>query len=643
VEAAEHCCKSACSDSGDDFSIALLVRRGRSSPLIVFASGLTSQCDVPTRKTLKAAAKLFFSSLPNAGQTKKSTRRHPVTGLLWSTGDSLPAGAVSRASIGGRPSLAVTSATQHAVGAGAGGAPAGLAAGMAGRGGRASHVVGSRDDGSGNGGGGDGGGGGGGSGGGGGGGCGGGGGAAGRGAFGSGNESGAAGVDATPRYTAGAGGQMQGIGARDVGVGHISPSPDATSRYGQLPIMPAVVGNKAKVAATGKRTRNSDVPIGAVDGGSEVAAPDDAPPPEPRTFEVTPDMAAHFKSKFADAGLPIIRKHYTGFLALLKYLYDIRLGRKGRTTPYEPLFPQVGVNVSVRLQYIDDTDVIVPLSMNNANHQNKDATCALLLFMIYDVKDAAYEWILDRYLEGMRSMAVSGTAGKPRVARKKAAAAAATAAAAAATAAGRARGQDGQVAAVAAAAGARSSAGPRQHGRRAPYFPSPPPAPPRLSDDLYQDGEHVGTCTVHLEMPKHHGHDLPSQNVAVFLRSCTPAGCDQRYAFDMDTSFCVESGYPQLMLLSECVNQRVVWPISDIGYVCVDDLALPLPLLPSLSHSLPVNDGYIAGYLCHMNHVLTCLLVRVFFFVMALFFPFCVSFCSLQAACGVVERPPWSA
>ena len=68
---------------GSDFSVALLVRRGSSTPLIVYATGLTSEADNGTRKALKAAAMLFFRSLPVAPSVQGAVQRDPSTGLVW--------------------------------------------------------------------------------------------------------------------------------------------------------------------------------------------------------------------------------------------------------------------------------------------------------------------------------------------------------------------------------------------------------------------------------------------------------------------------------------------------------------------------------------------------------------------------------
>lgn len=204
--------------------------------------------------------------------------------------------------------------------------------------------------------------------------------------------------------------------------------------------------------------------------------------------------------KFTDAQLSIAREHMSGIMALLKFLYDVRLPRFGTTKPNKPLFPVVARDVSVNFYAMDPKNQgKIQLNLKNVGSQNKYTTLALLILMIYDQKDGAYEWIVDRYCAGMRVPTKSNTAGKERraneskkraaeaVGEASAAAAAATAAAAAPT--GPAAPTPHEAAVVAAAAAGlhrcdRPSAGitvwenqcraaarrRRRHGRR------PPPA-----------------------------------------------------------------------------------------------------------------------------------------------------------------------
>jgi len=81
--AARHCCKSACLKGGSVFSVVLILRRGSSTLLIVYASGLTKSADNGTRKALKAAEMFFFRSLPAARQPQPVVPHDPSTGLMW--------------------------------------------------------------------------------------------------------------------------------------------------------------------------------------------------------------------------------------------------------------------------------------------------------------------------------------------------------------------------------------------------------------------------------------------------------------------------------------------------------------------------------------------------------------------------------
>jgi len=388
-----------------------------------------------------------------------------------------------------------------------------------------------------------------------------------------------------PGGTGAAIGGASGITAEGVRVdAEIPASVSATGRYAELPPLPAFIGTKAVI---GKRARGALLP-----------SPSASTPPKTSTWDVTPEAAASFKARFSDAGLRITRKHLVGILTLLKYCYDVRLKRVGRNTPYEPLFPTAAVGVTVNLQHVDAVKgvVPVPLVLKNVSYQQKNATCSLLLYMLYKVGDDAYDWVLSRYCEGMRAHQPSPTAGAPRLtsapkpraisdetavkAGAAVAGAAATAAAGAATKVAAAQ----TAAAVADAGAAAGTAALEQEQRasggtlgstgaviqavplgRARYFPTPSPALPRRSTMVYKDGQELGTCDVHLEFEQHHGTFLPPNHVSIILRTSKDGSV--RYPMDTNAAFCVERGFPEEMLLTRCINQRLVWQVKDIGYV----------------------------------------------------------------------------
>jgi len=562
IEAAQHLCRSACADGGGDFSIALLVKRGSSSPLVVFASGLSPQCDVATRKRLKAAAGMFFLSLPTPSMAKPAVPRHPVTGLLWSSSappanmlaaaqpsaslfSSLPRGSASTPWGGlppaSPPPIGGSSMGTVAIGnslsarggttGGGGGGDAGMRGDRASGGGTTDGRAGgaSENPSGGNI-------------------------AAGDAAFVGG------GGDPAPGGTVAANGGASGIAAERGGVNaEIPESIAATGRYAELPPLPAFIGTKAVV---GKRARGALVPSTSA-----------SPPPTTCTWDVTPEAAASFKARLADAGLRITRKHLVG-LTLLKYCYDVRLNRVGRNTPYEPLFPIAAVGVTVNLQHVDAVKGVVPipLVLENVSYQQKNATCSLLLYMLYKVGDDAYDWVLSRYCEGMRAHQPSPTAGAPR--RSSAhkphvlmgdTAGTATKAAAAA-AAGTAESRQGQRASG-GALGSSSVVGPAVPLGRARYFPSPCPALLPRSTIVYEDGQELSTCDVHLEFEQHHGTLLPPNHVSIILR--TAKDLNVRYPMDTHASFCVDREFPEEMLLTRCINQRLVWQVKNIGYVII--------------------------------------------------------------------------
>jgi len=304
-------------------------------------------------------------------------------------------------------------------------------------------------------------------------------------------------------------------------------------------------------AATGKRDRA---------GNALPSAPT-------REFSVTADMARSYLAKFESAGLSLTRLHMTGFLKLLRFFYDERLKRVGNNTPYEPLFPQIAQGVSVLFKYIEPGDgVPIPLVLKNTSHQHKNETTCLLIFMMYGTEDEAYEWVLARYCEGMR---VPTTGARPRTTKSKPKGLPVVGAGGGAGGAGG-GGGNGRGGGALGGNGAHGSGGKGGEGnvlRRALYYPSPAPPLPAISTSLFMGGQLVGSGDIHPEFHLHHGHPLPLRHVALFLLSCTAEGAGRRYAFDDHPLFCVEGGHPQTSTLTQCLRQRVVWPVADIGYV----------------------------------------------------------------------------
>jgi len=488
LEAAQHCCKCASMEGGADFSVALIVRRGTGAPLVVYATGVTPQCDTRTRKLLKSAAAAFFSSLPSTDAINAPTSRNPVTGLRWA------------------PAAASYSPSGSQPGGGAGAVPS-------------SSVSDGRADGD----------------------------SSAQGADGSGLGQSCGGVGGTPGGTPALGG-AGALAVAGTQAGSIPASSAATSRYGPLPQLPLTIGS---AAATGKRDRA---------GNALPSAPT-------REFSVTADMARSYLAKFESAGLSLTRLHMTGFLNLLRFFYDERLKRVGNNTPYEPLFPQIAQGVSVLFKYIEPGDgVTVPLVLKNTSHQHKNETTCLLIFMMYGTEDEAYEWVLARYCEGMR---VPATGARPRTTKSKPKGLPVVGAGGGAGGAGG-GGGNGRGGGALGGNGAHGSGGNGGEGnvlRRALYYPSPTPPLPAISTSLFMGGQLVGSGDIHPEFYLHHGHPLPPRHVALFLLSCTAEGAGRRYAFDDHPSFCVEGGHPQTSTLTQCLRQRVMWPVADIGYV----------------------------------------------------------------------------
>jgi len=350
IEAAQHCCKHASMQGGSDFSVALLVRRGSSTPLIVYATGLTSEAENGTRKALKAAAMLFFRSPPVAPSPQAAVQRDLSTGLVWGGASAVGgmmrnpmSSAGSTLQLPGKPgeSPGSTASVVPATGGGSGGGGGGVGGG-------------------------------------------------------GGDQSCSQGA------VSAAGAAQDSVEAATTPPPGVVASDEATATYGRLPDLPQIIGT---AAVTGERALGAEA--------TSLSSP--LPGVTPREFDVTPAMAEGMGKKFSDGNLSITREHMSGIMALLKYLYDIRLPRFGTTTPYEPLFPVVARGVIVDFEAVDATHHgKIQLDLKNVSSQKKYTTFALLLFMIYYQNDSAYEWIVDRYCGGMRASTKSNTAGKAR-------------------------------------------------------------------------------------------------------------------------------------------------------------------------------------------------------------------------------------
>jgi len=368
-----------------------------------------------------------------------------------------------------------------------------------------------------------------------------------------------------------ASGAVEGAGGAAAGTastpeGHIPASAAATASYPKLPDLPLIVGN---VAVTGKRDR------AAAELESDNPAPP-SPPPTARTFTVTAEMVYAVEDKVSGSTITLTKKDMGEYLLLMRHFYDALLDRHGSNTPYHPLLPRAAVNVSVDLKAFDHNQkTLVPLLLKNSGQQSKNATCALLFFMLFDAKDHAYEWLFNRLCEGMR--APKGRVGvKPRKARNKKGGAI--------NGGGQGGGNGGAAAGGGGAGGGghgsngggvgaadRRGGGPNglPHGGRgllARYVPHALP-PVVLSNEFFVDGVLAGLGRVHLEFEKHHGCLVPSPFVSAFFLSATSSGAEMRYPHDEHPSFCLERGNPQITKLGKCVSQRVVWPTKDIGYV----------------------------------------------------------------------------
>jgi len=288
-------------------------------------------------------------------------------------------------------------------------------------------------------------------------------------------------------------------------------------------------------------------------------------PPAARTFEITKEMADEVKGRFERASTPVTRKHLGGIMALVKHFYDVRLKRTGSNTPYEPLFPAVAVNVTVTFQFMDHREAVpVPLSLKNTSNQQKNTTLCRVLYMLFDQHDHAYDWMLQRYLEGMRAPLQVHTAQARSVRAKGVEGADKRGAAGGGGktsgsggggggggAGGGVTGNDGSgggrvggggtgraVVRGGASAGERHGAGgsalARASGRKSALrYPSPPPPLPPVSNLLFIRGQQVGTCAVHLEFDTHHGHTLPDRHAAVFFMSHKPEASNERYPLDL--------------------------------------------------------------------------------------------------------------
>jgi len=348
--------------------------------------------------------------------------------------------------------------------------------------------------------------------------------------------------------------------------GHIPASTGATASYPKLSDLPLIVGN---VAVTGKRDR------AAAELESDNSAPP-TPPPTTRTFTVTAEMVNAVEDRAAGSTITLTKKDMGEYLLLMRHFYDALLNRHGSETPYHPLLARAAVNVSVDLKASDHNQkTLVPLLLENSGQQSKNATCALLFFILFDAKYCAYEWHFDRLCEGMR--APKGRVGvKPRKARNKKGGAI--------NGGGQGGGNGGAAAGVGGAGGGghgpsgggvgaadRRGGDPNglPHGGRGlltRYVPHVLP-PFVLSNEFFVDGAMAGLGRVHLEFEKHHGCLVPSPFVAAFFLSAASSGAEMRYPHDEHPSFFLERGNPQKTKRGQCISQRVVWPTTDIGYV----------------------------------------------------------------------------
>jgi len=314
-------------------------------------------------------------------------------------------------------------------------------------------------------------------------------------------------------------------------------SDEAIATYGKLPDLPQIIGT---AAVTGKRALGAEA--------TSLSSP--LPRVTPREFVVTPAMAESTGKKFSDGNLSITREHMSGIMALLKYLYDIRLPRFGTTTPYEPLFPVVARGVVVDFEAVDATHQgKIQLDLKNVSSQKKYTTFVLLLFMIYDQNDSAYEWIVGRFCGGMRASTKSNTAGKARRSNKsKTKKAGAIAAAAAAPANHVATAGVAAAAAAAASPAGVAAAAASTSGDVAPGARGPRDAVvtvhnglPPVGKDLYVGKQRVGSAEVHLEFYEHHGHRLPKGHVSAFAQAAEPGASDVLYEYGTDSAFCLDA------------------------------------------------------------------------------------------------------
>jgi len=645
IEAAQHCCRQACVGGGDDFLVALLVTRRGESPMIVYGTGMTSRADSATRKAIKFAAKLLFSSLPVIQHPPPPAPRNPISGLLWSVvpdaSSNRPpaangasstvgtvAGAVTSAASalgafgGGRAASAVASAVtgRHAATADTsetrtgGGVPAGAAGGSATAGGGAG-LPSARD---------------------------------GQVATTAPAAPAAPAASAAPTAPAPSAGVPLGGGG-----GHMfAASIEGTDAYPALPELPLWVGTASTVKApvTGKRSRED-----AEKDAAPASPVGDADVREKADFTVTAPVLKELKDKMADANMRFTRKHMSDFAALVKFCYDDRLQRPGVTAPYEPLLPKVAENKTMDVKVVDALlTKPIPFTFKNAGQQSKYATLGLILYMTKVHNDRAYQWVLDRYMAGMRVGRAGPTAGKPRRPRAKKASAPSLAAAGAPVAGaqggndgGGAAGDDGAGASggsgVGAGAGGGAAAGTFlaplrratsqqaaavERGRLARYCPATAPVVlPPIAEELFIRGVKVGSGRVHPELEKQHGTLLPRHKVSAFFLSCNESAGTALYPHGGDPSFCLEAGYPQEVELRMCVSQRVVWDVCDIGYVGLCPSGV-LSLSPRLLWS------------CLSSQLSTHSIVVCIDFV--LFFSACVSacFCSTWCPCPSTAYRP---
>jgi len=96
--------------------------------------------------------------------------------------------------------------------------------------------------------------------------------------------------------------------------------------YGELPPLFTFIGNAPP--ATDTRLLGADEPM-------------PAPPPEPKTFEISKEMAVEFKGRLKRSNTQIFRTHMARFMALLRFFYNVRLNLVGNKPPTSLCSPRL--------------------------------------------------------------------------------------------------------------------------------------------------------------------------------------------------------------------------------------------------------------------------------------------------------------